>query len=237
MTEETPESLNADVHSSALSGEPMAGGAREEFEISPIFDSTWAGFKKYWQLLIPAGFIYMFCTGLAEQFDSTLSVALFGPDSFEIVILTFAAYAFLGVGMTRFYLGVLRDEKPAIELLFSGADRCLKMMGVSLMIGLLTVLGLLLFVIPGFIVFVGTWYAGTRMVDANTGVMDSLRWSWDNTKGHRMTLCLLGFIAGLFNVFGLLLLGVGIFVTIPLTGLMLTEGYRRLALMSDGASQ
>ncbi len=64
--------------------------------------------------------------------------------------------------------------------------------------------------------------------DHDTGVIDSLRGSWEATKGRVVTLILISLAQMAINLLGMLALCVGLFVTVPLTSLMYTVTYDKM---------
>jgi uncharacterized membrane protein len=104
-----------------------------------------------------------------------------------------------------------------------------RFLGTQLLVGLIVFAGILLFVIPGIIAAVGLGFAPYAVIDRGAGVIDSLKQSWDITRGHKWQLFLFGLVLIGLNLLGLLAFLVGLLVTIPMTWLAVTHAYRTLA--------
>jgi uncharacterized membrane protein len=89
-------------------------------------------------------------------------------------------------------------------------------------------MGLILLIVPGIIMMLRLSLIGFVLVDERTGPIDAIQRSWDMTRGHTMDLLVL-FIALLgLNILGLCCLFIGLFVTVPMSGLAMAYIYREL---------
>ena len=132
------------------------------------------------------------------------------------------------VGFLRICLGLFDGR----DIAFGDAFRHLAL-GPKFLVGQLSYLlavglGLVLLIIPG--VYLGVQYAlfGFCLVDGETNPLRSFQRSSQLTAGVRSgLLATLVFLLAL-NVLGASLLGLGLFVTIPLSALTMTHAYRQL---------
>ena len=69
---------------------------------------------------------------------------------------------------------------------------------------------------------------GYVIVDTGAGPIDALKKAAELSEGIRMDLFLFALMLFGINVIGLLVLGVGILVTVPITGLAMTFVYRHV---------
>lgn len=93
---------------------------------------------------------------------------------------------------------------------------------------LLGVLGLFLLFTPVVVISLGFVFWPLRILDGEHGVLESLRQSWELTRGHKRHLTLLFLLFIPLNLAGLLLLIVGIFLTLPISAVALVAFYERL---------
>jgi uncharacterized membrane protein len=143
-------------------------------------------------------------------------------------LLVLAVSAFFHVGLIRMWLQIARGEEARFNVLFTGRDRFLPMLGCTVLMGLAIGLGLLLFVVPGVIVLVGCCLAPLYVVDRGLGPVEALSASWRVTRGHWAELFLLFLV-----MFGLALLGlcmccVGALATYPLAALAFAVAFTRI---------
>ncbi len=80
----------------------------------------------------------------------------------------------------------------------------------------------------GFYVLTRLYYFMLVCLDENTGVLDSLRGSWEATRGNLSGLILVAMAQLAINLVGILLLCVGVLVTLPFTSLINTVTYLKL---------
>jgi len=86
-------------------------------------------------------------------------------------------------------------------------------------------LGFILLIIPGVLFAIAYQFSGYFMVDGELGVRAAMKKSWRATKGLRWKLFWLSILVGLLNILGLAVVGIGLFVTVPLTSLVLGHVY------------
>ncbi len=102
---------------------------------------------------------------------------------------------------------------------YSGPRRFLPYLGLTILVILGVIAGMILLIVPGVYLAVRWSLAQARLVARGDGVMDSLKASWDLTKGYSLRIFLailafgligivIGFIAGLLgptNIVGLVI--------------------------------
>ncbi len=97
-------------------------------------------------------------------------------------------------GLTRGTLEVLRGRRPALSAMFgSGFGRGLRVLGASILVNLITVLGLIMLVVPGLMAAAGLYVATAAAVaEPDRPVRASIQRSWSLTRGHRWAVLGLG---------------------------------------------
>lgn len=94
---------------------------------------------------------------------------------------------------------------------------------------LMVLLGLLLLVVPGIYLSVRYSLFSFCMADGETDLMRSFQQSAILTEGIRIYLFWIFIALLVLNVLGACLLGLGLFITVPLSVLMMTAVYRQLS--------
>lgn len=90
----------------------------------------------------------------------------------------------------------------------------LKYVASSLLLGLIVAVGLVLCVLPGIYLAIRLGFAPLRILDRpETEIIESLRYSWDITKGHEMSIFLLGIVGFVVALAGILLCCIGYYYT------------------------
>ena len=101
-------------------------------------------------------------------------------------------------------------------------------LGVTIIFSLAVILGLVLLIIPGIIVFLAYQFGEYIVIDRNLGPVEALEESARITKGNRLELLWLAFMILGLNILGALALLIGLLVTIPVTWLAIVHAYRTL---------
>jgi len=99
----------------------------------------------------------------------------------------------------------------------------------GLIVDIVTFVGLLLCILPGLVVLLFAWFTTVSIVDRNLSPIDGIRASVDIVKANfgQVLLAALTFVGLL--LFGALLCGVGLLVTVPVAYLFLVYTYRKLS--------
>lgn len=125
----------------------------------------------------------------------------------------------LSAGSTFVVLAILRGQSFEFKDFFKGLSNkyFLQLFLISLVGGLLTIVGVLFFLIPGIYLFVSYVFAVQFAVDWDLEFFQALEASRKLVSRQWLQVFVLLILIGLMNILGLLLLGVGIFVTAPLS--------------------
>lgn len=181
-----------------------------------------------------------------------------------LVTLISAVYGvWINIGQVLFMLHVGRGRQAPLNLIFAGAPYILRIIGASLLVGLIIMGVILIGLIPGGVAWAiaggnsPVWpivlvaFGGVAVVvaivisirlsqfyylivDRNAGVMDALRISLDVTRGNEGLVFLIGFLTLPINLLGALACGVGLLFTVPFTILLMVVMY--LALTGQSAA-
>jgi uncharacterized membrane protein len=144
---------------------------------------------------------------------------------------------FFQVGQLRIFLTAARGGRPELGTLVSGSDRFLPLLGTTLLLSLIVLFGYVLLIIPGIILALGLGFAQFYCVDAGMGPVESLKHSWEATKGHKGKIFLFGLAAFGISLLGLLACCVGFYVATPLVWLAFAIIYVRLSGYVEPPSQ
>lgn len=134
-----------------------------------------------------------------------------------------------------FYLGYLRNifqaldgEEPQFSAYGQESRKLLKYIASSILFSIMVFIGAIFLIIPGIYLAIRFQFFAAFIVDEDCGIIESLRRSWEMTKGQTLPLLLLFLTMLLISIIGLLLLGVGMFVATPVIYAMYLIVYRAL---------
>jgi uncharacterized membrane protein YesL len=117
------------------------------------------------------------------------------PQALNNLISTVVSLVF-AVAATIIILAAIRHKKVELEdaVRQSFSIVALKLLGLLILLGLITIGSILLFIIPFFFIVPRISLAPYYLIDKNLGIIDSISASWDTTKGQ------LGKIYGIIGV-------------------------------------
>jgi len=115
----------------------------------------------------------------------------------------------LVAGCNYVLVRLVRGEDVEIREIFDGFKEFGRSLGVYWAATILTIVGVILLVVPGIIVMVGLTPAMYLVLDADYGVRDTLRLSWEMTRGYKWDLFVLLLVIILLLLVGLLALIIG----------------------------
>ncbi len=132
---------------------------------------------------------------------------------------------FLTVGLTRMNLASARGAHAKIGMLFSGGPYYLRVLGAAILFWALVIIGLAFLIVPGIYVMLTYWPYKYFLVDTDCSVSESFRLARQYTVGHRWSFLRVAILSVLTYFVGILCLGVGVFVAMPIVSLMWAVAY------------
>jgi len=149
--------------------------------------------------------------------------ALRGVAAFMPVAIFLGIY--FAIGQFRVALAAARGEEFQFARFFSGFDRLLPGILVSIVMYLGVFVGMLFLIIPGIVIALGWSMVVPLIADSTSGLREMLSESWNATKGQRGQLFLFYLACCGVALLGLLALGVGILVAFPVIMIAMAEVY------------
>ncbi|MFA5841366.1 MAG: hypothetical protein WC835_00150 [Candidatus Paceibacterota bacterium] len=184
----------------------------KKFTIWEAIDFGWKSAEKnLWFLVGLFLLVFMLSSG----------TGWFPGSSFVISILG-------GISILTAVLDIYAGKKAAVENLFSKYNLILQYLVTSVLYLAMVFVGLVLFIIPGIYVMLRFQFYKFLIVDKEMEPIEALRGSAQMTRGHVWQLFGLLCISVALNILGLLALGVGLLVTVPVTLLAYTFVYKKL---------
>jgi uncharacterized membrane protein len=170
-------------------------------------------------LAIAAVFVYLIISGLPSGLDER-----FG-------ILSLLLSAPLALGISAFFLKLVRGEEVRIEQIFDGFKHYVPSLILTILLTFAIGIGLVFLIVPGIIIALGFSMAYFIMVDnPQMDAVSCMKASWEMMKGYKadyFVYCLL--CIGLF-ILGLLALFVGVFYVLPIIYAASALFYEKIAV-------
>jgi len=99
----------------------------------------------------------------------------------------------------------------------------------SLIVSILTTVGLLLCIIPGLFVMIFAYFTNVGIVDRNLSPIDGIRASFDIVKRNFGQVLLVWLTSTAITLVGALACGIGLLVAVPVAYLLQVYAYRKLS--------
>ena len=198
------------------------------FSIKESIRFAWEKFKTQ-----PAFLIAIIIT--PQVFQALLNIVTGGPLGKEnpvfaglLMFVVFVVTFILSIGIIKVYLKVESGQEVEYREIAAHGNLFFKYLFGSILRGLITIGGLILFIIPGIYFAIRLSPQPALIIDKGLGPVDSIKEAWRMTKGEGWHLLKFGLVLILLNIVGLLALVVGLLVTTPVTLLASLHVYRKL---------
>jgi uncharacterized membrane protein len=161
---------------------------------------------------------------------STFRVDTFGQSLWTISwiigsIVTVVVGYLINAALVRGALHEVDGQRPSLGSFFRFTNVG-NVILASVLVGVLTAVGLILFLIPGLIVAFLSWWTLQFVIDRHDSATDGLRASFRaiSSQAGRVFLLALALIG--INIVGAIPLGLGLLITVPISAIASTYAYR-----------
>lgn len=197
---------------------------------------AWSTFKSRPWIFVQAGLL-LFLVNIAVNLVQTL-LESGAKSSGEVAVLVLGILSavigmivsfLVSMGETAFFLRA-HDATNEVSVKDLWHPRPFwKFVGTTLLAGVIILIGLVLLIVPGIIAGIMLMFVGYAVIEEKLGPIDALKKSVALTKGNRWKLFQLALLTLGLNILGFLALLVGLFVTVPVSFLMMVHAYRTLS--------
>lgn len=156
-------------------------------------------------LAIGTVLIYFLIAGIPSGFDERYG------------ILTLLISGPLALGISSFFLNLVRGNEVRVEQMFDGFKNYVPSLVMTILITLAVGFGLVLLIIPGIIIGIG--FSMSYFILADNPQMDAvtaMKTSWEMMKGYKADYFIFSLLSILLCILGLIVLVVGFFYVVPI---------------------
>lgn len=203
-----------------------------KFQISEVVTTSWKAVKSQIWVLVGLFVGYTILSMIISSFTTPPTPA--NPYDMPWGRFGIAYLISLIIG-GLFMLGYLKNlfqTLDGIEPQFSAygqqAGKIVTYILMALLYGIIVTVGFIFFIIPGIYFAIRLQFAPAFIVQENSGVIDSLKMSWNITKGNIGQLFLLWLAMTGICILGFIVLIIGIFVAVPVVYMMYCYTFRKL---------
>ncbi len=197
--------------------------SKNKFTIGEAIGFGWEIVKKNLWFWIGISVIYLVLTSLNVSFEQ---------DSVNYQVSSIVSGIFviiLSIGTIKISLKFIDGKKAEYRDLFSSYRLFWRMFGVQLLMGLIALAGFLLLIVPGIIWSLKYQFAPNFIVDKNMKIREAMKASAMATEGIKWQLFVLNLAFAGVMILGVLALGVGVLVAIPVVWIADSFVYRKIA--------
>ncbi len=187
-------------------------------------DFSWEAFKKNWQPFVVLA-IFSILAQQVPHFFLNDSFPVFSPAG----VVSLLASAAVGLALATLSLKVVAGKTVDFSDIFSRFDVLLNFVLVNIAVTVLTMIGFILLIVPGIIIGSRLFFAVYFVVDKNLSFEDSIKASWKLTEGKVMKLIFFQLVLIALNILGVIALGVGLLIAIPVTSIASVYVYKELS--------
>lgn len=197
-----------------------------KFSISEVCSTSWQRTKaQIWVLsgLIIGMSIISFTLG---AFAMPIQQSVVGAVVINLISCVISCIFALGYMKNIFQ--ALDGEEPQFSAYGQQSRKIITYLVANILMAIIVTLGLCLFIIPGIYLALRLQFYAALIVEDDAGIIESLQRSWEITREQGMSLFMLMLAMIGISILGLILLGIGIFVAMPLIYMMYAYVFRKL---------
>lgn len=188
----------------------------KQFTYKELLRFGWEKTKEYFLFLLSLTLIYIVVMG----------VTMYSP-ILNNIFSTLLSIAFTAIGL-MIVAGKVPDYKDLLTP-FKNYKVLWHYILATIVYALIVLVGFLLLILPGIYLAVRLQFYMYLVVEhENMGPIEALKKSMKMTEGIFWKLFGFGLVIGIINLIGFLLLGIGLLVTLPLSGIAYTYLYKKL---------
>ncbi|MBO0723685.1 MAG: hypothetical protein J2P41_22865 [Blastocatellia bacterium] len=185
--------------------------------------------------VIPAVFFYIlifasiFAQAISGQNSGEYNAGLppiFLAGIFVVLPVVLLASVFLTGGLWRTATKQMRGKEISVGDLFSAGDVYLRLLGATILLGLLGIIGAAFCFFPALIVFGLFHFTIPLIVDRDMSIGDAMTASFNATKSHWIVYTLFAIVVSLIAQAGAIFLYIGLLATFPLQFTIFAIAYR-----------
>jgi uncharacterized membrane protein len=204
----------------------------EKINYSEILKSSWRKLLKQFWLLVGLGIGFTIIYSLLCIFSMPEPGEAMKLSGILVGILSSILLIIFMMGYMKNCFQTIDGEEPQFSAYGQVSRKFFTYLFATVIYSIIVSIGFALLILPGIYLMVRLNYYAAAIVDEDAGIIESLKRSWQITKGQVMPVLVIFLIIMVLSFIGTLALIVGIFVAIPFIVLIECTTFRRLTAPS-----
>jgi uncharacterized membrane protein len=205
----------------------------EKINYSEILKSSWKRLLKQFWLLVGLIIGFTIIYSLLCIFAMPKQGEAIRISSIIVAVLSYILLFIFIMGYMKNCFQTIDGEEPQFSAYGQASTKILTFFAATVIYTVIVAIGLILLILPGIYLIVRLHYYAAAIVDEDAGIIDSLKRSWQITKGQELPVFVIFLITLALSFLGTVALMVGIFVAIPLILLIECTTFRSLTAPSS----
>lgn len=207
------------------------------------------GWQQLWNNLIELllialiGFVAHLPESLGSLAEEETGLAAALPGLFTMAYTALVSWP-LGYGISYAYLRAARGDELKVKHILAVLGNYWNAVLANLLVALIVCIGFVVLIVPGIVFLCRLSFVSYLVVERQLDAIAAVKESWRLTSGHGLTIFLMGLLAILLAIVGLMLVGVGIIAATLWAGLawatlyhiVSTEDEEQTAIAPEGAA-
>jgi uncharacterized membrane protein len=196
----------------------------------------WDTFKKNVEFILAVEIAALFAVAIVN-WAAALTEKISAYHEVAIAVADFVLSMIISLGALKIALKYRDGKKVEFANMFDGFGILPAFMAAAVLSSLAVGLGLMFLIVPGIVIGVRFMFYGLVIVEEEVGPIESIQQSIRITSGVGFDLFLFMMLLAAINFLGVLALGLGLFVSIPVSYLATAYVYRDLKLRRVGGGE
>lgn len=206
---------------------------KRTLDLAQLFKYSYETFKKYAGYIIGIMMTY-YVLGIVPQVYFMLGAPETPTISSQLLslCLTFIQL-YISLGFIKIMLLLIDGEFTRVADLFNNAHLFISYFIASFLYGIAVLIGLFLLIVPGIFLSIRLQFYPYFIIEHGDTALTAMKKSYDLSENLTLELLLFGILVVILNALGMLLVGIGIVFTYPLTTMATAVIYKGLVTKAD----
>ena len=197
---------------------------------------AWNKFKENWLPLAGIALVYAVINYVPELFKDN-TTHMYNPKFVPVNLILSIIAVIISYGTLKISIKLARNEKLVVSDMWNiNFNAFLKYVVAYITYFLIVFGGLILLIVPGVVWAFKYIFLPYLVVDKNMKIKEAMKKSGEITYNCKIKIFILSVALAILNILGMLVFGLGVLVTLPITWIAMGYVYNKL-LNENGESQ